>query len=285
LKHPNVKRLATSRGPVEYLDAGSGEVILSLHGALGGYDQSQTLARTIGEAIYRCLSLSRPGYLGTPLAAGETPEAQADLYAEILDLLSIGPVIVFAVSGGGPSAIHFALRHPDLCRGLVLASTLGGKARYKIPASFKAMMILAKWKTMADLMRRTAERNLKPNLRRSISDPAIFERTVNNPEIMSLYRELAVGCFYRMAERIEGTKNDISISRTRSYALKQIAVPTLIIHGTEDPLLPFEEHGRRLATEIPSAQLYVAEGGGHGAIFTHRDEIRPKVAAFLQGLR
>lgn len=284
MQNANVKILTTSRGPIEYLDSGNGEVILSLHGALGGYDQSQILARTIGETKFRYLSLSRPGYLGTPLTAGETPEEQADLYAEVIDLLCVGRVVVFAVSGGGPSAIHFALRHRDKCRGLVLVSTVGGMAKYNVPFSFRVMTLLVKWPVFAGLMKRKAEKHLKQNLRRSISDPVVYERTVKDPEVMALYRELAVGCFYRIAERIEGTNNDSKISQTRTYPLKGIAVPVLIIHGTNDPLLPFEEHGRRLATEIPAAQLLAAEGGGHGTIFTHREEIRSKVATFLQRL-
>ncbi len=273
-----------SRGPVEYMDFGDGDVVLSLHGAMGGYDQSQILARTIGQANYRYLSLSRPGYLGTPLTAGETPEEQADLYAEVISLLGIRHVIVFAISGGGPSAIHFALRHPDKCRGLVLASTLGGKAKNKIPFFFYVMTLLAKWPAFVSMMRRKTEKNLKQKLRRSISDPDILERTVRDSDVMALYGELAIGMFYRMAERIEGTKNDIRISQTRAYPLKDIAVPTLVIHGTKDPLVPFEEHGMRLASEIPGAQLLAAEGGGHVAIFTHRREVQSKVSAFLKEL-
>jgi len=284
MENPNVRIMSTSRGPVEYLDSGNGEVILSLHGAMGGYDQSQILARTIGEENYRYLSLSRPGYLGTPLIAGETPEEQADLYAEVIDLLGIRQVIVFAISGGGPSAINFALRHRDRCRGLVLVSTMGGKTRNKIPFFFHVMTRMAKWPAFVDMMREKTEKNLKQNLRRSISNPAILERTVRDTDVMALYTELTVGIFNRMAERIEGTKNDIKISQTTTYSLKDIAVPTLVIHGTKDLLVPFEEHGMRLATEIPGAQLLAAEGGEHVTIFTHREEIRSKVAAFLKGL-
>jgi len=74
MENPNIKIMTTSRGPVEYLDSGTGQVVLSLHGAMGGYDQAEILARTIGESNYRFLSLSRPGYLGTSLSAGRTPE-------------------------------------------------------------------------------------------------------------------------------------------------------------------------------------------------------------------
>lgn len=78
------------------------------------------------------------------------------------------------------------------------------------------------------MMMKKTEKNLKQNLRRSISDPDILERTIRDADVMTLYRELAVGVFYRMAERIEGTKNDIKITQTRSYPLKDIAVPIFI---------------------------------------------------------
>jgi pimeloyl-ACP methyl ester carboxylesterase len=280
----NIKILTTSRGPVEYVDTGDGEAILCLHGAMGGYDQALILARTIGEPVYRYLAPSRPGYLGTPITAGRTPEDQADLYAEFIDSLGVRQVVVFAVSGGGPSAIHFALRHRDRCRGLVLASTCGDKASNKIPLSFHVMVLLAKLSPFVNMMKKKAETNMKRNLSRSISQPDILERMLLDTEVMALYKELAIGAFHRMAERIEGTRNDIKITQTRSYALKDVAAPTLVVHGTKDPLVPFEEHGRRLAAEIPGAKLLALEGGEHVAIFTHRGEVRSGVSAFLQEL-
>ena len=45
--------------------------------------------------------------------------------------------------------------------------------------------------------------------------------------------------------------------------LSTIAVPTLVIHGTEDPMFPLE-HGEALAREIPGARLLTLEGAGHG---------------------
>jgi len=45
--------------------------------------------------------------------------------------------------------------------------------------------------------------------------------------------------------------------------LSSIAVPTLVIHGTEDPMFPLE-HGETLAREIPAARLLTLEGAGHG---------------------
>ena len=48
----------------------------------------------------------------------------------------------------------------------------------------------------------------------------------------------------------------------RTPLLKNVNIPTLVIHGTEDPLLPVE-HGRVLAKTIPNAKLVIIEGMGH----------------------
>jgi pimeloyl-ACP methyl ester carboxylesterase len=45
--------------------------------------------------------------------------------------------------------------------------------------------------------------------------------------------------------------------------LSTIAVPTVVIHGTQDPMFPLE-HGEALAREIPGARLLTLEETGHG---------------------
>jgi pimeloyl-ACP methyl ester carboxylesterase len=271
----------TAHGIVEYIDTGAGRVVLCLHGAMGGYDQSWLLARTIGGPGYRYIAVSRPGYLGTPLSSGTTPEEQADLYAGLLDTLGIEKSLVFAISGGGPSAIHFALRHHDRCMGLVLASTCGGRVKNTVPFSFHVMTFLFRLPAFVNFIRKKAGSDLKKSLGRSISAPDILERTLADTEVMELYRELAVGGLHKAAQRVKGTKNDIYTTQTREYPLKDVAVPTLVIHGDKDPHVPFKEHGRRLATEIPGARLCLAEGGEHVTIFTHRNQVRDAVSTFL----
>ena len=51
-------------------------------------------------------------------------------------------------------------------------------------------------------------------------------------------------------------------SETTRARLGEISVPTLVIHGTDDPLFPLG-HGEALAREIPGAQLLVIDGLGH----------------------
>ena len=151
--------MTTARGRVQYASCGEGPAVLCLHGAMGGYDQSHLLARTIGEPGYRFISVSRPGYLGTPLASGRSPDEQADLFAALLDGLHVSDAAVMAVSGGGPGAIHFALRHRARCRGLVLVSTVAGRMKQSPPLSFRIMSLLLRVPGFAARVRRKAEAN------------------------------------------------------------------------------------------------------------------------------
>ncbi|HSD21220.1 MAG TPA: hypothetical protein VLC54_14340, partial [Anaeromyxobacter sp.] len=96
---PRPTIVSTRRGPVECAVSGEGPAVLALHGAMGGYDQGLLLARTVGAPGFRYVAISRPGYLGTSLALGKTPEEQANLYRDVLDALGIREVAVMAVSG------------------------------------------------------------------------------------------------------------------------------------------------------------------------------------------
>ena len=95
----------TECGPIEYSDVGSGPVVLAVHGAGGGYMQMEGLSRSLAAAEFRVISISRFGYLRTPLPADPTPEAQATAHACILSTLGIAKAAVLAVSAGAPSSI------------------------------------------------------------------------------------------------------------------------------------------------------------------------------------
>ena len=272
----------TARGPLEYVETGTGHPVLALHGAMGGHDQSLLLGRTIGEAGYRYIAVSRPGYLGTPLRAGRSPEDQADLFAEALDALGVRSAAVMAVSGGGPSAIQFAVRHPDRCAALVLVSTCGGRIDTPIPLSFHLTKQLMRWSWFAETMRRKAARDPAGAAARSIEDPSVRARTLADPEAGPLFRELLLSTLDRPALRLPGTENDIAVTRaTADYPLERITTPVLVVHGTADRVVPYE-HAQVLATRIRGAELLTIERGEHVAIFTHRETVRARVTRFLR---
>jgi len=262
---------------------GDGPAALALHGAMGGWDQGVLLARSLGAAGFRWIAPSRPGFLGTPRALGRTPEEQADRYAEALDALGVDAAAVAAVSGGGPSAIAFALRHPRRCRALVLVSACTvGRIDVRLPLAWHLMKLAARVPPLVSAMRRKAARDPEEAARRSIPDPALRARTVGDPEAGPLLAALQASTLDRMALRIPGTEDDIATSRAALGAdLERLSVPVLAVHGTADRAAPFAQ-AEAVAARVPGAELLAIEGGEHVALFTHLGEVRARVGAFLR---
>ncbi|HEY1846431.1 MAG TPA: alpha/beta hydrolase [Buttiauxella sp.] len=65
--------------------------------------------------------------------------------------------------------------------------------------------------------------------------------------------------------------------------LKKMTVPTLVIHGDDDQIVPFETCGKVAAQMLPDAELKVYQGGSHGICTTEKDRINQDLLAFLKG--
>ncbi len=65
--------------------------------------------------------------------------------------------------------------------------------------------------------------------------------------------------------------------------LKKLTVPTLVIHGDSDAIVPFEHSGKRTAAAVAGAKLVVIKGGPHGINASHPGEFNRALLAFLAG--
>jgi non-heme chloroperoxidase len=65
--------------------------------------------------------------------------------------------------------------------------------------------------------------------------------------------------------------------------LKRFALPTLVIHGDDDRIVPLEVSGERTAQLVKGAQLVVVKGGPHGLNWTHYEEVNQALVNFLSG--
>lgn len=269
LNAPIPRRIDTALGPVEYAEAGSGPPLLCLHGAMGGWDQSWLLGQAIAPAGFRIVAVSRPSYLATPAAAMHEPEHQAALFAALLDRLGIEKTFVAAVSGGGPSALAFALNHAERCHGLVMVSAPTG--RHAAPPNavmqLRLLALGARLPGLAAWLRRRLEKGRT----RYVLDRA--EATA----LLAATRASVVDC---LSARIPGTLRDIATNiDLPGFPLDDVQVPVLGLYGDRDPVVPLS-HGERLG-RMPRGRLVILTGGEHVALFTHLDEVRREVATFL----
>ena len=72
-----------------------------------------------------------------------------------------------------------------------------------------------------------------------------------------------------------------STPRDRRPLLRSVEVPTLVVHGTEDPILPYA-HGVSLAETIPGAELLTLERAGHDLPQVYMNELVARIAS-LEG--
>ncbi len=255
---------ATERGAVEYAERGAGADVLILHGVPGGFDQGLIVGRLLDGAPYHVVAVSRPGYLGTPIATGATPEAQADAYAALLDTLGIERVAAIAFSGGGPSTLQFVLRHPDRCWALVTLAAL----TMRRPVTGSPLESLARWLPLSD-------RGSWPLAKLVNAIPEGLAQKVGiHPLALALF-----GNALQAPARGTGIRNDLAqFDEMPPYPLQQIAAPTLVIHGLRDRVVPIA-HADHAAGAIPGVRVVRVRGAGH--VLLTSPEVRTALLAFL----
>jgi len=65
--------------------------------------------------------------------------------------------------------------------------------------------------------------------------------------------------------------------------LKKMAIPTLVIHGDDDQIVPIETTAKAAVKLLPKGELKIIEGAPHGLCATHKDEINAMLLAFIEG--
>jgi pimeloyl-ACP methyl ester carboxylesterase len=269
----------TAFGPMEYAVVGDGPPVLVAHGIGGGYDQGLLVTHLIKDVPFKTISVSRFGYLRTPLGKYRTPEEQADAYAALLDKLGIDKVAMVGISAGGTSAVYFALRHPDRCWALVSVAGVTRRLDPKLSRSQKAFVALVNRDVGLWLLTSLAEErlysiyNVPPGLRESMAD---------QPEKLKVIRAILFA--FPMNYRRAGFENDLAnFPLIPDLPVERITVPTLAVHGTADSVVPLE-HSRFLADNVPGARLLSIEGGGHLGIVTHKEQALTGTMEFLSSV-
>jgi pimeloyl-ACP methyl ester carboxylesterase len=270
------------RGRIEFGEVGAGPAVLFVHGAGGGFDQGLALGAAFLGDGYRIVAPSRFGYLGTALPADASPEAQADAHLRLLDALQLESVPVIGVSGGGPSAMQLALRHPERCSALVLVVPMAWMPqRVTVDARLSpAFLPVLNAVASSDLLFWTAMKIARPILVKTLlGTPVEVYRRATLEERRGV--ELTLRTILPISKRVAGIWNDseVASSLTR-YPLEEMRVPTLVISAADD-LYDTYESGLHTAEQIRDAKFTGFSTGGH-MLLGHEAEVRSEITSFVQ---
>ena len=256
----NAQTVALSYGDMTYVDSGEGEVILSVHGIFGGYDQAYDTCKDFC-SDYRIIAPSRFGYLGSDVSGDGTPAKQAEAYVELLDKLGIDKVHLLATSAGGSIAIRFALDYPERTRGLILYCS--------------AMPLVEKPKKFAEYVGPPAF--LCNNYAMFLLSP-MFE-PIMGMDPSTIYSMMPVN------DRKDGVVLDASTTNPdmarnfEDYPIEDLQIPTLIFHAKDDKLASYSDT-ERAVSRFPDCTFVSFESGGH-LMAGHGEEIKKAVSDFV----
>jgi len=234
------------------------------------YDWKSPLWRHLARDLSRELTLVRYDQRGNGLS--DRDPAKIDLDAFVADLAAVVDAVgcerfaLLGVSQGARTSIAYAAAHPERVSHLVL---YGGTAR---GWQHRTRDELERRQALQVLMRQGWGQD-NPAFRQIFS--TLFMPDAS-PEQMAWFNELQrVSCTPETATRISESSGASDVTPL----LSQLRVPTLVLHATEDAVVPFAE-GRALAAAIPDARFVALESRNHLLL-----DDEPAWARFLTAVR
>jgi pimeloyl-ACP methyl ester carboxylesterase/DNA-binding CsgD family transcriptional regulator len=209
----------------------------------------------------RGCGLSDRDFEGTP-----TLDTFVDDLAAVVEAAGLERFDLIGLSGGGPTAIRYAVEHPDAVTRLVLyGSYARGRHKRGPDEAEKSRIMLeltrAGWGGAIPAFRHVFTSTYIPNA---------------DEEQKRWYDELQqASSTGEMAARLWSARTDIDVSE----AARRITQPALVLHARDDRAVPYDE-GRLIASLLPDARFVTLEGENHIL-----QEAEPAWALFLAEVR
>jgi pimeloyl-ACP methyl ester carboxylesterase len=193
----------------------------------------------------------------SPLEGPVTIAQLAEDASRLLAALEIDSAHVLGISMGGMVAQELALAHPEQVRTLTLGCTYCGGPD-STPGDPAVLQRLAETMMSGDrerALRAAWEVNVSKELAADADAYAAF---------LAIAERRAVAVPVVMAQL------QACLAHDTSARLRELTVPTLVLHGTEDEMLPVE-NGRQIARLVPGSQLETFDRVGHMFVWEQPD--------------
>ena len=252
-----------------------GAPVLLSHGWPLNSDAWDAAALFLANRGHRAIAHDRRGHgRSSQTWNGNEMDTYADDLARLIDVLDLRDLTLVGHSTGGGEIVHYVGRHgTSRVARLVLVSAVpplmlaGDDNPEGLPlATFDEI--------------RAGEAADRSQLYRDLADGPFFGNNRNN-DISQGVRDAfwlqSMACGHR------GAYECIAAFSATDFRLDlaKIDVPTLVIHGDDDQIVPFAVGGKRSAEMVDGAVLKVYEGGAHGLPDTDRDRLLADILDFI----
>ena len=190
----------------------------------------------------------------------------ADDALALLDAADVDQAHVVGLSFGGVVAQETAIRQPERVRSLVLGATTAGGPLYVPPEP-----------RVRHFVRRLGE--LPPEEGLWASVPYLYAAETRRERAPLIGEDIARRLTKPVHARAYRRQHTYARAHDASRRLERITMPTLVVHGEQDRVVPFE-NARLLASAVAGAQLVTLPGGAH-AFLTDAPSARRELVSFL----
>lgn len=256
---------------IMYFDEGvpSGPVLLLIMGLGGSADE---WGEPFVDRLRSRFRVLRFHHRGVGPSTNTLPEFTLDTLAEdaiaVLDAASVERADVLGFSMGGMVAQLLSLDHPGRVRRLVLLSTHFGGSEVTPPTERVRPLFEP----------RTPGSSLLEHYTRlgcALSAPGFAEQNGHLVEFFAQARTR-----YPLSLAVYRSQLSAILTSDRSQRIRDVVIPTLVIHGEQDALIPVD-NGRALADRMPNAELIVLPDCGHLPTWERPTQVCAELERFL----
>ena len=262
---------------IYYKDWGLGKPVVFSHGWPLCSDSWESQMFFLASKGYRCIAHDRRGHgRSSQPWNGNDMDTYADDLAALVEHLDLNEAVHVGFSTGGGEVARYIGRH-------------GTKRVAKAVLVSSVTPIMVKTETNPDGVPMDVFDGLREAF---LNDRSQFFRDVPSGPFFGFNREgakVSQGMIdsWWMQGMMSGFKNTYECIRAFSETdmtedLKKFDVPTLVIHGDDDQIVPIETTGRAVTKLIPNAKLIEYAGGPHGITDTHKDQLNQDLLEFLK---
>lgn len=259
-----------------YKDWGDGKPIVFSHGWPLSADAWDPQMIYFGKRGYRVIAHDRRGHgRSSQTWAGNDMDTYADDLAELFEVLGLRQAILVGHSTGGGEVVRYVARHgTDRIARLVLIDAVP-PLLVRTPDNPDGLPMDA-----LDGLRTSIKRDRSQFLRDFALPFYGFNRKGAKPS------QGLLDAFWRLGMQagINAVHDCVKAFAETDFRadLPKIDVPTLIVHGDDDQIVPIGLSALKTARLIPGATLKVLAGAPHGLTATHAEELNAELLAFFR---